>query len=228
MYALRTYFSKGQTKARRTFLNIFRKFPKMSEDARRLPKTFEEDPQMFRWYTNEFRYNLRDKLDITEIINIFTCESFLSICYHSLYHWLLYNKKRFNAPTTTQGTSLVVAVRHNKWVITLRGWHIWIQNKFNLIQVLQPSSWFTCIYWTTGQSFSLEYNTTKPLLQRFRKPVVKMLSAFVGLVFVLFASLILDARGKVVFIHWMKYRSFIVSWLFPYVSYFVKDQLAIF
>ena len=143
--------------------------------------------------------------------HIFTCEdivSFLSICYHSLYHWLLYNKKRFNAPTTTQGNSLVVAVRHNKWVITLRGWHIWIQNKFNLIQMIQPSSWFTCIYWTTGQSFSLECNTTKPLLQRFRKPVVKMLSAFVGLVFVLFASLILDARGKVVFIHWMKISFF--------------------
>ena len=39
-------------------------------------------------------HNLRDKLDITEVIDIFTCEdivSFLSICYHSLYHWLLYN-----------------------------------------------------------------------------------------------------------------------------------------
>ena len=58
-------------------------------------KTFEEDPKMFRWYTNEFKYNLRDKPDVTEIIDIFTCEdivSFLSICYHSLYHWLLYNK----------------------------------------------------------------------------------------------------------------------------------------
>ena len=33
----------------------------MSEDFRRLPKTSEEDPKMFRWYTNEFKYNLRDK-----------------------------------------------------------------------------------------------------------------------------------------------------------------------
>jgi len=29
---------------------------------------------MFRSYTNEFKYNLRDKLDISEIIGIFTSE----------------------------------------------------------------------------------------------------------------------------------------------------------
>ena len=66
----------------RTFSENFRKFPKMSEDFRRFPKTFEGDPKLFRWYTNEFKYNLRDKRDITEIIDIFTCEdiaSFLSI-----------------------------------------------------------------------------------------------------------------------------------------------------
>ena len=32
----------------RTFSEDFRKFPKMSEDCRRLPKTFNEDPKMFR------------------------------------------------------------------------------------------------------------------------------------------------------------------------------------
>ena len=62
----------------RTFSDNFRKFPKMSEDFQRLPKTLEEDPKMFRWYTNEFKYNLRDKLDITEIIDIFTCEDIKS------------------------------------------------------------------------------------------------------------------------------------------------------
>ena len=50
----------------RTFPEYFRKFPKMSEDCRRLPKTFEEDPKMFRWYTYEFKYNLRDKPDVIE------------------------------------------------------------------------------------------------------------------------------------------------------------------
>ena len=49
--------SKGQT-------NVAEHFPKSSEDTRRLPKTFEEDPKMFRSYTNEFKnLNLRDKLD---------------------------------------------------------------------------------------------------------------------------------------------------------------------
>ena len=71
---------------------VFDDFPKISEDFQklfwrpderswtfsenfwRLPKTFKEDPKMFRWHTNKFKYNLRDKLDISEIINIFTCE----------------------------------------------------------------------------------------------------------------------------------------------------------
>jgi len=44
------------------------------EDLRKLPKTFEEDPKMFRSWTNEFKYNLRDKLDISEIIEILTSE----------------------------------------------------------------------------------------------------------------------------------------------------------
>ena len=71
-------FFKAFPKARRTFRNIFREFPKMSEDFLRLPKTFEEDPKMFRWYTTYFKYNLRDKLDISEIIDIFTCEDIIS------------------------------------------------------------------------------------------------------------------------------------------------------
>ena len=79
--------SEGQT-------NVPEHFPRISENFRRCPKTFEEDPKIFRWCTNKFKYNLRDKLDISEIFDIFTCEdivSFLSISYHSLYHWLLYN-----------------------------------------------------------------------------------------------------------------------------------------
>ena len=56
---------------------------------------------MFRWYTNEFKYNLRETwyhrshryLHMWRY-HIFTCEdivSLLSICYHSLYHWLKIN-----------------------------------------------------------------------------------------------------------------------------------------
>ena len=47
----------------RTFSENFRKFPKMSEDCRKIT---EEDPKMFRWYTNEFKYNVRDKPDVIE------------------------------------------------------------------------------------------------------------------------------------------------------------------
>ena len=61
-------------KRSRTFSENFRKVPTMSENSQRLPKPFEEDPNMFRLYTNKFKYNLRDKLDISEIIDIFTCE----------------------------------------------------------------------------------------------------------------------------------------------------------
>ena len=49
----------------RTFSEYFRKFPKMSEDFRRLSKTSVEDP-MFRWFTDEVKYNLRDKPDVIE------------------------------------------------------------------------------------------------------------------------------------------------------------------
>jgi len=54
--------------------NLAKHFSKLSKDNQILPKTFEEDLKMFQWYTNEFKYNLRDKFDISEIINIFTSE----------------------------------------------------------------------------------------------------------------------------------------------------------
>ena len=56
--------SEGQT-------NVPKHFQRISEnfwlDVWRFPKTFEEDPKKFQWYTNDFKYKLRDKLDISEI-----------------------------------------------------------------------------------------------------------------------------------------------------------------
>ena len=46
---------------------------KVLEDFRRLPKIFEENPKIFRSYINEFKYNF-DKLDVSEIFDIFTSE----------------------------------------------------------------------------------------------------------------------------------------------------------
>ena len=71
-------FSKIVPKARQMFLNIFQEF---SENFQRCPKIvddFREAPKMFPCYTNKFKYNLRGKLDISEIINIFTCEDIIS------------------------------------------------------------------------------------------------------------------------------------------------------
>ena len=66
--------------------NVREHFPRISENFRRLPKTFEEDLKMFRWYTNEFKFNLRAKLDISEIIDILTCEDIISTTrYNKLY-----------------------------------------------------------------------------------------------------------------------------------------------
>ena len=57
-------------------MNVPGHFQKISEifgrDFRKLPKTFEEDLKTPRSYTNEFKNNLRNKLDISEIIDIFT------------------------------------------------------------------------------------------------------------------------------------------------------------
>ena len=80
----------------RTYSENFRKFPKMSEDFRRLLKTFEEDPKMFRCYTNEFKYNLRDKLDISEIIDIFTCKDIVSFLSIAGFHMTSLNFKLKN------------------------------------------------------------------------------------------------------------------------------------
>ena len=77
MTAYLTIFRKFPTTFRR-FLKIPSKnlseghtnaaehFPKIAEDCRRLLRT-TIDKKMFRSYTNEFKYNLRDKLEMIEI-----------------------------------------------------------------------------------------------------------------------------------------------------------------
>ena len=60
-------------------------FPKISKDSRRLLKTFKEDLKMFPLYSSKFKYNLRDKLDISEIIHIFTSED---VANRTLESWM--------------------------------------------------------------------------------------------------------------------------------------------
>ena len=67
------------------FLTIFEDFPPLSQNFRRFSKIFpkvkrmfpnicRQFPKKFRSYTNDFEYSLKDKLDISEIIDIFTSE----------------------------------------------------------------------------------------------------------------------------------------------------------
>ena len=70
--------SEGQTNAPKHFSETFRKFPKMSEDSQRLPKTFEKTRRCFDDTPTNLSTILRDKLDISEIIDIFTCEEIIS------------------------------------------------------------------------------------------------------------------------------------------------------
>ena len=93
-YKILASYTEGQT-------NVPKRFPRISENFRRClttAKDFRGRREDVSMIPNEFKYNLRDKLDISEIIDIFTCEniiSFLSICYHSVYQWHLYNKIGF-------------------------------------------------------------------------------------------------------------------------------------
>ena len=70
------FLFEGHTNVGKHFLKIYddyqrfpkyQKFRKITKDFQRLPKTFDKDLNIFWWYTN-------NKLDISEIKNIFTCE----------------------------------------------------------------------------------------------------------------------------------------------------------
>ena len=92
--------TEGQTNVPEHFPRISensRSFPKIAEDYRGRPEDASMIHQLFQvqfkrqtWYQQNHRY-----LHMWGY-HIFTCEdivSFLSICYHSVYHWLLYNKR---------------------------------------------------------------------------------------------------------------------------------------
>ena len=65
-------FSKITEDSSRLVRRSHERRQKFFENFRRLPKTFEfeGDPKMFPLYTSEFKYNLRDKLNTSEISDI--------------------------------------------------------------------------------------------------------------------------------------------------------------
>ena len=78
----------------RTFSENFRKFQKMSEDFRRFPKTLRKIRRCFDdTPTNLSTINEPNLISVKSSISSHVKDivSFLSICYRSVYHWLLYN-----------------------------------------------------------------------------------------------------------------------------------------
>ena len=67
-------FRKILQKPGKLFPNSFRKFPKIHEDNRRFPRS-QEDPMIFRWYSNTFKYSLKDLLCNYSNGDLFTCEN---------------------------------------------------------------------------------------------------------------------------------------------------------
>ena len=83
----------------RTFSENFRRCSKITEDCRRLSRKtrrcFDDTPTNLSTIKEINLISPKSSISSQWRYHIFTCEdivSFLSICYHSLYHWLLYNK----------------------------------------------------------------------------------------------------------------------------------------
>ena len=78
--------------------NASEHFSKFSVDNPRLPKTFKEDPKMFRSYTNKFKYNSRNKsmILVKSSCNIFTSEirkirhPNRNVVSYEFYEWCIY------------------------------------------------------------------------------------------------------------------------------------------
>ena len=68
------HFPKISEDSKKVVQRLHERCRSFSENLQRFPTTFEEDPKIFRSYTNEFKYNLRDKLDFRESIDILTSE----------------------------------------------------------------------------------------------------------------------------------------------------------
>ena len=78
--------------------NVPEHFPRISENFRRFPKIAEDfrgRPEDVSIYTNEFKYNLRDKPDVTEIIDILTCEDIISSHVRTSYRFYQFATTRY-------------------------------------------------------------------------------------------------------------------------------------
>ena len=58
---------------------------------RRLPKTFEEDPKMFRSYTNTCKLKGQVNHDISEVFDVFTSEDIENMVSYEFYEWCIFH-----------------------------------------------------------------------------------------------------------------------------------------
>ena len=102
-------FPKILQKFYRGHKNVSEQFPKFSKDFeydQRLLKTFEEDTKMFRSYTNKFKYSLRVKHDISEVITIFTNEDVENtpvpdVASYQFYEWCIFQSSVYSSLSHT-------------------------------------------------------------------------------------------------------------------------------
>ena len=88
-----------------TFSEDFQRYTKLSEDFQRRFKDVLTNLSAVKWTKNVIKNDILTCVDNNDIL---TCGvSFLSICYHSVFHCLLYNK--INYTVTIQ----------NKWCLML-------------------------------------------------------------------------------------------------------------
>ena len=84
--------SEGQTNVCEHFLNIFKHFPKISEDCQRWPKKIRRCFDHTSTNKCSWRPDKREMLSNMISSHARISYRFWSICYHLVYHWLLYNK----------------------------------------------------------------------------------------------------------------------------------------
>ena len=80
------HFLKILQNLSKAHMNVDKHFPKISEDYRRLPKTFEIEANVFRWYTNEFKYNLRS----TNFISVKSSNEYLLSVSYKFFYWSIF------------------------------------------------------------------------------------------------------------------------------------------
>ena len=103
-------FSKIVPKARQTFPNIFREFPKIPEDVGRFPKIAEDfrgRPEVVSMIHQGIQVQFKRQTWFTEIIDIFTCEDIISSHVRISY--------RFSFSSPEAALLLVSTKNHDLW-----------------------------------------------------------------------------------------------------------------